>query len=488
MQLILPCSPTLLRNDRFSLLDSDDDEVPFWRILESILSSRIASWGELIEQLDTISVIFHSSSLPDFAFLRDFLQNDWASKEAHFFSTVWPAIVQLALEMPRLFPEHSLPCLTAENPKVLLSRRQVGCLVVHQFLCSLPSQPWNTDSSQDFRIWYSSGSRHPSAVKTYLCALFTYFERLSGSKAGRESESAQALPSPLLHEWPITFTLRTLGEKTTAQLDPALLERELCPLEITQLPTQSTDPSLLGLPNGASVISANKNVGFGQTGTQEEVNAGTTPECCPITLLAPTLRHDQVLIVRGVEAMVSLKGYGRDATLDQALSADYGDLSGDAHSSKWRRRTMLFMDALELDLFDPAEGIADLMPGHVDREVLKAYNAFSSGIGSEPGDGDSYINVVTGLWGCGTFRGNSQIKTVLQWCAASMAGTSLRLVLSGDGQGAFGRDLANVVARAGRDSWTVRDVLGLIGALKPSDPQAKVVFSYLLEALSQPSS
>lgn len=44
--------------------------------------------------------------------------------------------------------------------------------------------------------------------------------------------------------------------------------------------------------------------------------------------------------------------------------------------TKWRRRTVLFMDALELDSHDTSELTPDLLPGNVDCELRKAYTVF----------------------------------------------------------------------------------------------------------------
>ncbi|EGE81246.1 Poly(ADP-ribose) glycohydrolase isoform [Blastomyces dermatitidis ATCC 18188] len=464
MRFTLPCSPSLLCIDRFSLLESEAYEVPFWQIFRAAITARIEGWGDLVGLLETIAVTLHSSSLRDYDTLRGFLQDEWASKETHFFTEVWPELVRLALEMPQLFPESSLLCLSEEHRELELSRRQVGCLVIHQFLCSLPKQPWATDSSQDFRIWYSSGSRHLLATRAYLSSLFTYFQRLSGV-----GDETQRVLSPLMNEWRIIFTLRILQENQVVQLDPSLLKYPLCRLTVVHLPTASTEPSLLGLPDGACVISANKNVGFGHTGTQEETQVGSSPESCPVVLLTPTLQNNQVLIVQGAEAMVTIKGYGREARLDSVLTADYGFSAGDSQWSKWRRRTMLFMDALQLDQFIvDKRKIADHLPGHVDRELLKAYNAFSS----SPGKGEcksNYTEIVTGLWGCGAFGGNPQTKTLIQWCAASMAQTNLRLVLSGEDHFALASELNEIVKMTREGLWTVKNVLDTIGALKPYD-------------------
>lgn len=89
-------------------------------------------------------------------------------------------------------------------------------------------------------------------------------------------------------------------------------------------------------------MSANKVVGFGQSATQEQVHVGTSPEACPAVLITPPLRDDQALIVRGPQAMVNITGQQRDICLEEVPTPDGG-------VNAWWERTMVFMDALELD-------------------------------------------------------------------------------------------------------------------------------------------
>lgn len=462
------------------MLDTDEWEVPFWLILERALSTEVTDCEGLVDLLQTVDVTLRGKATTDYGFLESFLKDKGSVEERQFFGNTWPVLVDLALDMPRLFPEGSLPVLSEQNCEVVLSRRQIACLVVHQFLCSLPSQSWVTDSSPDFRIWYSGDSRHPEIITAYLSALFVYFDRL----AGHGSDSP--CPPLLSAEWLVTFTLRALGKHPDDIIQSLPMECALIPMTITCQSTISTAPALLGLPDGACVISANKNVGFGQTATQEEMHVGTSPESCPIVLLCPTLQDTQVLIVKGAEAMVIVDGYGRKA---QMRGATPKDLLRGVPFSQWQRRTMLFMDALELDMYDslPDGIVADLLPGNVDRELTKAYTAFSSSISMQRSGGllSSYSRIITGLWGCGAFGGNREIKTVLQWCAASLAGVKLHFVCSGDAQREFADRLGQLMrAVLASDAWSVGRVRDLLVSLDPSDANARDVFSYLRASLS----
>jgi poly(ADP-ribose) glycohydrolase len=386
----------------------------------------VTSPAQIIDLLETIAVTLRQKSDTDYGFLREFMQT---KLEADFFSRTWPFLVELSLQLPILFPDSTLSILSDKTPILRMSRKQTACLVVHQFLCTLAAPTWQ-DGYQDFHIWYGSEQPHAGAVDAYLTALFTYFGRLSGP----------ADTSPLncdLEDWSITFTLRTNSEASNHA------SKHLVSFQVQFLQEASTAPSLLGLPNGAAVISANKFIGFGRTGTQEEVQVGASPESCPAVLVTPPLRDGDVMVVTGAEAMVSIEGYGRTARCGEVLpSPSLEDL--ESYREQWSQRTMLFMDALELDLEGREQGLPDLQPGNVGRELRKAYTAFRSS--QDRPHGKPFDIVYTGFWGCRTFGGNSSVKTMIQWCAASKAGCGeMRFICWGEEQEKFGGKMARFV-------------------------------------------
>ncbi|KAG9019669.1 hypothetical protein FRB90_011478 [Tulasnella sp. 427] len=244
--------------------------------------------------------------------------------------------------------------------------------------------------------------------------------------------------------------------------DPEKSRTPFKPFEFIAVLEPSTDPSMLGVPDGAGVVFANKVVGFGVGGTMEEVAVGTTPEACPIVLFTPPLKDDQVLVVEGVEELVVVEGYGRSARMTRILHA-----TPPTEDSPWRKRTMLFMDALELDGFENSstDPLPDLLPGHIDRELRKAYTAFSSASSTRP-----YAHVSTGLWGCGAFGGNDEVKTIIQWCAAAFAGVPLRFTYSDD-RSRFVAKFRDFVDLARRDAWTAEEVLDALKSIPLDDGQ-----------------
>jgi poly(ADP-ribose) glycohydrolase len=485
MHFILPSHPSLHRIDRFDLLSSELPEVRFWGILNTIIRPLATSPSDLIDHLETIALTLHGvSTIADYGFLQTFLTHKLPSADRdRFFRVIWPAAVSLAAEMPELFPEGVVQCLSGEegneNERVVLSRRQVACLVVHMFLGSLGGgeRSWagkgheEEVSEVDFRVWFAREQRCAGAVEAYLFALVEYFGRFVDD-GGVEA----AFLNCSVEEWPVVFMLRELGEGAVTGMDK-LYERKFSPLTVVRIPEASTDPSVLGLPRGASVISANKNVGFGPSGTQEETHVGSSPDACVAVLITPTLKDGQVLIVQGTEAMITVKGYGREARLDKVLKPDYNHDS--IAKSIWPRRTMLVMDALELDMFDPTYLLPDLLPGHVDREIRKAYTAFSS----IPLQNHPYTGIFTGLWGCRSFGGDPQIKAIIQWCAASMSGVPLHFVCAEDKQPLFATQLEAFSHVVLEHRWVVGDVMKVILALDASNSDARNTFREIISVV-----
>lgn len=480
---LLPCSPQVLCEDRFSILDTDEIHVPFWELFKVLASQTVKNPDAVIELLESIAIAQRQKTETDYGFLRNFMTTELPER---FYTRTWPCLVSLALEMPTLFPEHSLPILSSNHPQLRLSRRQVACLVVHQFLCTLTAPSWQA-GFQDFHIWYSSEQPHSNAVAAYLTALFTFFDRLSNKDAFSPLASDPA-------DWPISYTLHSNEDPLPNT------NRALSHLEVIHLAAASTAPEVLGLPSSAAVISANKFLGFGRTGTQEETHVGASSESCPAVLVTPPLQDTQVLVVTGPEAMVTIAGYGREAKCQQILRP-----SGDAmlHRCQWARRTMLFMDALELDLADRSAGLPDLQAGNVQRELRKAYTAFRSNnhlpvpfpfpfpFPPETTTAQPYSAIYTGLWGCGSFGGNAAIKTMVQWCAASLAGSELKILCSGPEQGGFGEGLGGFVeAVAGMGGVGTGELVRVLLELRPGclwevEGVGEGAWDYVLEELRQ---
>ncbi|KAJ7198023.1 hypothetical protein GGX14DRAFT_185272 [Mycena pura] len=446
--LVLPSSPLTVCYDRYSLTDVEtDDPIPFWSILTRILIPVAQSTSQLIDAIDTIAVSLRGQTDSDMGFLRRFIDEKWDADS--FFQRTWPLCVEIALEMSALFPNGQLEPLSSNNPTIECTSRQIACLVIHQFLCTLPKLPWTTageeDNSANLWIWYGSEQPHPNAVNAYLTALFVFFERIDYGSVASHSISLALHTAPHAQQ-PATDTWFTR-------------------IHITALDTPVVTAEFLGMPSGACVVSANKDIGFGRTASQE-MHVGCTPQALPAKLVTQSLAEGEVMVLRGCAATIELSGYGRGATLGEIIPAGAHD---------WATRTMLFMDALPLDGYHMAVVTPDLLPGHLERELTKAFTAFASYDNQA-----RYATVVTGHWGCGAFGGNREIKSLIQWCAASMAGVQLNFVCEND---SFSSDFRNFADRALQSQWTVHSVFTTLRAMSATDEGRQSAFRKVTQIL-----
>ncbi|KAH8180111.1 poly (ADP-ribose) glycohydrolase (PARG) domain-containing protein [Sarocladium implicatum] len=399
----LPTSETLRCLDRFSLLpdeaEGEDGLVHFWDMLVAIIQEPVNSPQKAVEVLDTIGNCLRESSgvAGDFGTLKTAIEETGEK----FYSRIWPSIVEAALAMPQLFSSGRIEVLDATaSSKLRFSRSQARCLVAHQFLCTFQAPTWR-DDYYDFSIWYDSAQRHPTAVRMYLAALFSYFE----------------IPGNLDDDDDVVeYTLRATPVPSTVEIQD---KTPLLPASVIVQSQYSTEPQEHNYQGkqGAVVVSANKDIGFGQSATQEELYVGNCPEACPAVLVTPTLERNQTLTITGARPMLRILGQRRD------ISWDYLD------SGLRRSGRLLFMDALEIDEIDEGNGLLpDLKQENIDRELQKAYSAFSSW---PSGEGAA---VWTGAWGCGAFNGDPGVKLSIMWMAASLAGKELRILYDKAGE------------------------------------------------------
>ncbi|KAF7553200.1 hypothetical protein G7Z17_g3802 [Cylindrodendrum hubeiense] len=443
---VLPNSPSCRVLDRFSDLPEnisvDEDEtgrIPFWPLLRHLLQEPISTATHLIDRLQTIAANAEGCHADDYGSLKSFLASDlFAAND--FFGSTWLNLREIALDLPLYFPEGQLGLLELGHP-LCLSRGQVACLVVHQFLSSAVPQRQD-DGYQDFSIWYASRQRHPTAVNMYLSSLFAYFESLPEAKALIEDHKA-APGDPGRY---VTYELHGYDEVS-------LEGGSLGAVHIDYLDDYNTEshlPEVQG-PGGAVVVSANKVIGFGQTATQEEIFVGIAPEACPAVLVAPHLTDKTTITVSGARAMLTVTGQRRGISwVVRPSPAPTGDFN--SWIQGWRGGRLLFMDALEMDMVDASDKILpDLLPENIDRELQKAITGFTAY--------PERNAVWSGLWGCGAFCGDAGVKLVVLWLAASAAGVKLNVMLSTE-QHEMGRQLEALVKECeGMSTQSLREVL-----------------------------
>ena len=387
--VVLPCHPSCMAEDRFSVCEeyTDQFEIPRWALIRTLLCRPVQDAASLEDLLSNMQYDLQ------FCTLRSTLQYIYG-KQPNLFTCVWPRMVTAALNLPALFPDGLLSILQPQvTCSVFLSREQIASLLVHMFLCSIQLPAWSKFWAS-FGIWYNSES--PS-VKAYLLCLFDYFSQLDPS--GKP-------PNPLET---VQFHRRVLVESpnwstSTTQFDTGVL-----------IPSTNLEPEL---GCNVEVSFANKDVGFGVSGTQEEVKMAMSPEACVAMLIVPTLQDNETLLIRGARQAGSCQGIGRNVT--------YSGIVVCAGERDWNERWIIAMDAMELDIMEendalPLYGnvvIHELRENVLQRELNKAFCGFSGIEAASGGDTDRVASIATGHWGCGSFGGNKQAKAVIQLMAA----------------------------------------------------------------------
>ena len=304
---------------------------------------------------------------------------------SQFMKYTFPATISLALRMPELFPTGVIPNLhSGVDNQVSLTREQIACILVHMFLCTIQPAKWNKFWA-NFSIWYSSSSR---PVLAYLRTLLTYFEQLSTeSGASPSPDELVTFQRCVLHQYP----------------DWGNSKAEL--VQVT--PSSHLEPFA-----NVEVDFANKDIGFGVSGSQEEAKLAQSPETCVVMLLAPTLQDNEALVIRGARKVGKFTGIGRNISFIGAHPI---------HSDAWTSRTIIAIDSLELDEErndGDSKPIAELSEKVLNRELNKAFCGFSSVWRSREEGGSGCPVVATGHWGCGAFGGNREAKALIQVSSA----------------------------------------------------------------------
>ncbi|KAL6056594.1 poly(ADP-ribose) glycohydrolase [Balamuthia mandrillaris] len=195
---------------------------------------------------------------------------------------------------------------------------------------------------------------------------------------------------------------------------------------------------------------ANRFLGGGvlhQGCVQEEIRFSTNPELIAGMLLCEAMQDNEAIVMKGAEQYSEYSGYGHGLKYEGSV---YDKTPRDRAGR--REIEIVAMDATQF--FDPSKQWQDEL---IHRELNKAFIAFAE----RPTPSSPFVlrplsAVATGHWGCGVFRGNKELKSMLQWMAASEAGRPLFYFTFGaKGETAFVEALAEVVRLAEMQGMTV---------------------------------
>lgn len=135
----------------------------------------------------------------------------------------------------------------------------------------------------------------------------------------------------------------------------------------------------------------------------------------------------ETILITGAERFSSYSGYGGNFT----YAGPYTDPNPIEIEKNRCSVSIVAMDAIPAAWL-PGGAAYQFKGEAILRELCKAYCGFGFDVIGDTAGGSSRVPVATGNWGCGAFGGNKELKTLVQWMAASQAGRGVVYYTFGD--------------------------------------------------------
>ncbi len=141
-------------------------------------------------------------------------------------------------------------------------------------------------------------------------------------------------------------------------------------------------------------------------------------------LICEEMDNLESILIQGAEQFSTYSGYGGGFT----YTGPYED-TNPVDAANRRRVAIVAIDAIPV-MFS---GGFEHQKQDIVRELNKAYSGFSCRISSDNDKSAEdcakpveLASVATGNWGCGAFGGDKELKSLIQWMAASKAGRAVK--------------------------------------------------------------
>ncbi|XP_046667271.1 poly(ADP-ribose) glycohydrolase-like isoform X2 [Homalodisca vitripennis] len=368
-----------------------------WELVQQALSSPISN----SQQLEAAILHYNSkySDRWDFRALHSFFSTALEEVETeHFFAKVLPKVVKLALSLPTLLTQ-GVPLLKQHvSHSISLTQQQISCLLANAFLCTFPCRntdkkdsEYSTYPSINFNRLFTAGNkgRLPPLHEKLKC-LINYFRRVTTKvPEGVVTYSRHYVPPGELPDWSkATNRLPNMYVSSTGTIEDE---------GTNMLQVDFADRFIGGLV-------------FGRGCVQEEIRFVICPELLLARLFTEVLDDTEAIIISGCERFSTYQGYSNTfewtGNVEDSTPRDSGGR---------RLCTVLAIDATRFQ-----SGKTQYSEAHISRDLNKAYAGFSWGVAS-----GSWESIATGNWGCGAYRGDANLKTLLQLMAAAVTGRDM---------------------------------------------------------------
>ncbi|KAG5444313.1 Poly(ADP-ribose) glycohydrolase [Clonorchis sinensis] len=408
----MPCSPESL----YPIMENGKkDLVVRWTLIEKKLREPINSLQKLQDAILSYNERFKSAW--NFSILRDVIENDVPDGNlGSFFRDSLPALCALALNLP-IYLTQPIPLMRSGcEMSFTFSQLQIASLLANAFFCTFPrrnSRGRNAEFARfpfiNFSRLFSGPQNTYSLFRGYnsqrekIRCLLHYFHRVT-----------RTVPTGT-----VTYTRRCLGNLVP---DWSKSTRTFDQLRI-HINSQSTIEEA-GV-NTLQVDFANKFLGGGVLSSgcvQEEIMFVLRPELLATCLFVECLGDDEAVLIEGAETYSQSSGYADTFKWTGDFSESHSGMERDEWC-RWKTTVV----AIDATYFSSPK--AQFTPEMIQRELNKAYCGFTDDLA--PGRKLPSV-VATGNWGCGAFRGNVDLKALIQMMACVQAGKSLAYFTFGD--------------------------------------------------------
>ncbi|GLB36453.1 hypothetical protein LshimejAT787_0307410 [Lyophyllum shimeji] len=264
---ILPSHPLLVSPDPLGVTDSDNPTV--WEVITATIHSfrpESTLW-QLPQLIQDLAYSVHGKGNIDTSFLRHFLASNYPDPLEDTSKKILIEILDHALALPAVFPEHDMAYLGRSNPGHSLPQKAI---------------------LGDAHFYVGIRSRNPYRRHPVI------YHHIDAQSLQLES-----------------------GHDSWQNCDAVLFDSLIIE------PTSATSVRFPHETLKCMLVASNRSPGFGSSCTQEELITGACPALLPLgaLLVSPPVPDDAVLLAQRVTPLTSWRGRGRDAQVTGNLDA-----------------------------------------------------------------------------------------------------------------------------------------------------------------------
>lgn len=366
-----------------------------WSEISSILNEinfNKSPYESTLRAMEHIMLKVHQH-VPDLSLLKSCMQ--FSSQKILKF------ITELVINTPKFFDNSmsELNFLTPYSKEVItVTRGQCACILANMFMGTTKLQN-SHDLPRRFNfleLFSSTRDQQRDKVKfEKINCVMNYFRIIMNSKE-------------TLNET-VTFQRLILDEKIHGASD---LDAWMNCKETLQDVRVDEKHKIEDHKNMIEIDFANKFLGGGTLGVgaaQEEIQFITRPEQIVGLLICSQMKENEAIRIRGARMYSGYEGYSSTFSM---IPRDQDKIDSE--------REVVAIDAQDFQKMPYESQFEEF---NILREVNKAYVGFYGDSNEISGIHRKALS--TGPWGCGVFKGDEQLKFLLQWIAASRAGRKM---------------------------------------------------------------